>query len=92
MSFRGSVLVIDSLALSRIWYVATLVHMPLWVHAELVKMMFPSCWKWKPELVTRDVVTQPPTASGFSVVNIKLKVVPCWVSGYGAMPPPRPAR
>ena len=52
--------------------------MPLWVHAERAKMMFPFFWKGKPDLVARDVVTQPPTASGFSEVNTKLKVVPCW--------------
>ena len=31
LSFRGKSLVINALALSRIWYVASLVHMPLWV-------------------------------------------------------------
>ena len=65
--------------------------MPLWVHAKLAKLIFPFFWKWKPDLVAQDVVTQPPTAGGFPVVNIKLKVVPCWFSGYGATPPPRPA-
>ena len=54
-------------------------------------MMFPFFWKGKLDLMARDVVTQPPTAGGFPVVNIKLKVVPCWFSGYGATPPPRPA-
>ena len=67
-------LVIGSLALSRVWYVASLVHMPLWVHAELAKLIFPLFWKGKQDLVVRVVVTQPSTAGGFSVVNIKLKV------------------
>ena len=40
LSFRGRALVIGSLTLSRIWYVASLVHMPLWVHAELAKLIF----------------------------------------------------
>ena len=31
LSFRGKALVINALALSRIWYVASLVHMPPWV-------------------------------------------------------------
>ena len=74
LSFRGRALVIGSLALSRIWYVASLVHMPLWVHAELAKLIFPFFWKVKRDLVARVVVTQPPNAGGFSVVDIKLKV------------------
>ena len=41
LSFQGRPLVIGSLALSRVWYVASLVSMPLWVHAELAKMIFP---------------------------------------------------
>ena len=70
----GAGLVISTLALSRIWYVASLVHMPLWVHAELAKLIVPFFWKGKPDLVARLVVTQPPTAGGFSVVDMKLKI------------------
>ena len=73
-SFWGRALVIGSLALSRIWYVASLVYMPVWVHAELAKLIFPFFWKGKQDLVARVVVTQPPTAGDFSVVDIKLKV------------------
>ena len=60
--FRGRALVIGSLALCRLWYVASLIHMPLWVHAELARLIFPFFWKGKPDLVAREVVTQPPIA------------------------------
>ena len=30
LSFRGKALVVNALALSRVWYVASLVHMPPW--------------------------------------------------------------
>ena len=40
LSFRGRALVIGSLALSRIWYVASFIHMPLWVHADLARFSF----------------------------------------------------
>ena len=69
VSGGGGGLAIGSLALSRIWYVAPLVHMPLWVCAELPKLLFPFFWKGKPDLVAGELVTQPPTACGFSVVD-----------------------
>lgn len=40
LSFQGRALVINALALSRVWYVASLVHMPPWVHRELVRFVF----------------------------------------------------
>ena len=39
LSFRGKSLVINALALSRIWYVASLVHMPPWVLRELLVLV-----------------------------------------------------
>ena len=89
MSFRGRALVIGSLALSRIWYVASLIHMPFWVHAELARLIFPFFWRGKPDLVAREVVTQPPTAGGFSVVDIKLNVsllLVQWIRRYASSP------
>ena len=38
--FRGKALVINALALSRIWYVASLIHMPAWVLKELLFWRF----------------------------------------------------
>ena len=65
---------INALALSRVWYVASLIHMPGWVHSELSKLIFKFFWKGKPDLVAHVVVTQPTPAGGFSVVDIESKV------------------
>lgn len=73
ISFRGKALVINALALSRIWYVASLVHMPPWVLRMLNSLIFDFFWKTKCELVSRAVVVQPPSLGGFSVVNVNLK-------------------
>ena len=89
MSYWGRALVIGSLALSRIWYVASLIHMPLWVHAEVARLICPFFWKGKPDLGARVVVTQPPTAGGFSVVDKKLKVSSLlvqWIRRYASSP------
>lgn len=53
---------------------ASLVHMPNWVHGELVRLVFGFFWKGKKDRVARAVVVQAPSLGGFSVVDVKLKV------------------
>ena len=74
LSFRGKALVINALALSCIWYVASLIHMPSWVLRELNSLVFKFFWKGKPDLVSCAVVVQPNCCGGFSVVDVNLKV------------------
>ena len=38
LSFKGKALVINPLALSRVWYVASLIHMPDWLTLKLVRL------------------------------------------------------
>lgn len=64
----GKALIINALALSRIWYVASLIFMPPWVCRELNKIVFNFFWSGKRDLVARNVVIQPPDLGGFSVV------------------------
>ena len=89
LSYRGKALVINALALSRIWYVASVIHMPQWVLGELNKAVFNFFWNGKPDLVTRDVIAQPPSNGGFSVINIQLKVWALllqWVKRFSLSP------
>ena len=74
LSFHGKALVINALALSRVWYVASLIHMPAWVEAKLSRLVFSFFWSGKVELVSRSAVVQSPLFGGFSVVNIQSKV------------------
>lgn len=46
-SFRSRALVINALALSHIWYVASLVHMLAWVLGQLNKLVIIFFWKGK---------------------------------------------
>ena len=88
LPFRGKSLVINALALSRIWYVASLVHMPPWVLKELSSLVF-SFWSNKRKLVSRLVVIQPPLLGSFSVVDVKLKVwalLGQWVRRFALTP------
>ena len=74
LSFRGRAVVVNALALSRIWYVASLIPMPVWVLASLNRLIFPFVWGGKADLVTRDVVIQSPDFGGFSLVSVHRKV------------------
>ena len=89
LSFRGKALVINALALSRVWYVASLIHMPAWVLKELSSLAFSFFWSGKRELVSRASVIQPPLFGGFSVVDIKFKVwslLGQWIKRFASSP------
>lgn len=66
-------MVINTLALSRLWYVTSLTAVPDWVNAELLKLIFK--FFWGGDLIARVAVMQPPSAAGFSAVDPCLKVV-----------------
>ena len=89
LSYGGKALVINALALSRVWYVASLIHMPGWVHSDMSQLIFKFFWKGKTDLVARVVVSQPTAAGGFSVVDIKSKVFSLlvqWVRRFSSSP------
>ena len=66
--------VINALALSRIWYVGSLIPTPQWVINQLNSLVFSFFWKGKKDLVARRVVCLPIPAGGFGVVNIAFKI------------------
>ena len=74
LSFQGRALVINALALSRVWYVASLIHIPLLDLGELLRLVFSFFWRGKKDLVARTVVVQAPSVDGFSVVDVKLTI------------------
>ena len=63
LSLSGKALIINALALSRIWYCR-----------ELNRIIFNFFWSGKCDLVARNVVIQPLDLGGFSVVSIQFKV------------------
>ena len=74
LSFQGRLMIINMLALSRIWYVGSLVPAPQWVISKLNTLVFSFFWKGKKDLVARKAVCLPKPAGGFGVVNIPLKL------------------
>lgn len=89
LSYGGKALVINALALSRVWYMASLIYMPPWVLSELNKLTFSFFWSNKRDLVARATVVQPSSAGGFLVVDIQLKVwslLVQWIRRFTATP------
>ena len=68
-----------------------MVHIPSWVLRELNHSVFQFFYNGKPDLVTRDVIVQPPSCGSFSVVNVQLKVWALllqWVRRFSLSPSP----
>ena len=85
LSLKGKALVVNVQALSRIWYIASLIYMPAWALKELSFAVFDFFWKTKRELVARAVVLQPASLGGYSVVDIRFKtlsLVSQWVKRF----------
>ena len=89
LSLSGKALVCNALALSRIWYVASLVNMPSWVLSELNSIVFNFFWSGKRDLVPRKVVVQPREFGGYNVVSVRWRVdalLVQWVRRFSTSP------
>ena len=89
LSFKGKALVVNALALARVWYVASLIHVPEWVVAEINKLIFKFFWSGKRDLVARKVVVQPFCNGGFGMVDVRSKISALhvqWVRRYVTSP------
>lgn len=89
LSYQGKALVLNALVLSRVWYLASLIHMPDWVLGELNSLAFKFFWSNKRDLVARAVVNQPTDLGGFAVVNARFKTCALlvqWVRRFSVSP------
>ena len=83
LSLKGKSMIINTLGASGLWYTATVVNMPEWVHTRVSKAIWNFLWSGKTELVKRDTCRLPWQHGGLSVVNaleksraLKLRWVP----------------
>ena len=89
LSFSGKAIASNALALSRVWYVVSLVPMPPWALAELNSLVFKFFWSGKKDLVARDVVIHACKCGGFSVVSTAFKVQSLlvqWIKRFASSP------
>ena len=81
LSFRGKSLVINALALSRIWYVASLVFMPPSILHELCSLVFKFFWSGKRDLVPVQLLFSPLFSVVFLLSTSSSRFGPSWLSG-----------
>ena len=91
LSYGGRALISNGLALSRVWYMATMLPIPGWAVGKLNRIIFPFFWKGENDLVSRAVVIQFRSCGGFGIVATHLKsqalllqwIKRFWASSYG---------
>lgn len=77
LSYSGRAIALNTWALVKVWYMASLVPIPQPVLSELTSLSFNFFWAGKKDLVAGRVLFHPRESGGFSVVSI-----PCSFSGF----------
>ena len=91
LSYGGRALISNTLALSRVWYMATMLPIPGWALGKLNRIILPFFWKGKKDLVARAVVIQSRSCGGFGILATHLKsqalliqwIKRFWATSYG---------
>ena len=69
LSFKGKAIIINTLGASGLWYTATVIPMPDWVHTNVTKLIYDFLWNGKTEQVKPEVCQLPLDQGGLAVVN-----------------------
>ena len=85
LSYSGKALIVNALALSRVWYIPPLISMPDWVASELHTLDFSFFWSGKRDLVARAVVHHSTLQGGFGVIPSVTRFMHFWLSGFVVM-------
>ena len=75
LSFQGKYLVANALALSELWYIATVLPLPEPLETTINQSLFKFFWSGKKELVARTTNYLDKSNGGFKVVNVRLKTL-----------------
>ena len=83
LSLKGKSMIINMLRASGLWYTATVVNMPDWVHTRISEAIWTFLWSGKTKLIKRDICRFPCQQGGLPVINpleksraLKLRWVP----------------
>ena len=70
LSLKGKAMIITTLGASGLWYTATVVKMPDWVHTRVSKAIWSFMWNDKTELVKCETCQLPLEQGGLSVIHV----------------------
>ena len=73
LSLKGNSMIINSLALSGLWYTGSVVPLPAWAEKKINQVIFDILWLGKNEQIKREVCFLPYELGGLNVVNVALK-------------------
>ena len=73
LSLKGKSMIINSLALSGLWYTRSVVPLPAWAEKKINQVIFDCLWSGKNEQIKREVCFLPYELGGLNVVNVALK-------------------
>ena len=73
LSLKGKSMIINTLALSGLWYTGSVVPLPAWAEKKINQIIFDFLWSGKNEQIKCEVCYLPYELGGLKVVNVALK-------------------
>ena len=73
LSLKGESMIINTLALSGLWYTGSVVPLQAWAEKRISRIIFDFLWSGKSEQIKREVCYLPYELGGLKVVNVALK-------------------
>ena len=73
LSLVGKSLIINTLGISKLLYLATILPVPNWVISEVKNLIWPFLWGCRMETVSRQSCHRPFLKGGLGIVNFKIK-------------------
>ena len=77
ISLKGKSMIINTLALSSLWYTGSVVPLPAWADKKINQIIYEFLWPGKNEQIRHDVCYLPYELGGLKVVNVALKCKSC---------------
>ena len=74
LSLRGKALIINQLAASKLWYIATIYPLPEWANKQITAAIWNFFNRDKPQQVKRAVCELPRDQGGHAIININQKI------------------
>ena len=73
LSLKGKSMIINTLALSGLWYTESVISLPAWAKKRINRIFFDFLWSGKNKKIQREVCYLPYELGGLKVVNVALK-------------------
>ena len=74
LSLVGKSLIVNTIGISKLLYLATILPVPQWVISEVNNLIWPFLWGCRMETVSRQSCHQPFLKGGLGIINFKIKV------------------